>query len=337
MGVKLPGILPMKTIDWVDLKNKKIAIDASNMLYQFLSTIRQKDGTLLMDSQSRVTSHLSGTFYRMSNLMQKGISVCVCFDGEPSELKYKTQQQRRERKEKAREKYKAAKKEEDIESMYKYSKQVVYLSDDMIKETKELLKAMGIPVIQAPQEADAQISFITEKKDVDFAASSDMDCLLHSCPKLIPNLTLSQTRNLPGGKFVYIKPYVIELKEVLKHLDINQDQLIVIGILTGTDYNPKGVLGIGPKTALKLVHQYKDFDTLFKEVKADFNWKQIFAIFKSMPIMKNYQLKWTAPNPDKIREILVEEHDFNEERVNNTIEKITNRDMQQEGLNKFIN
>ncbi len=326
----------MRTVDWQDLKNKRIAIDASNMLYQFLSTIRQRDGTPLMDSKGRITSHLSGTFYRVSNLIQKGIRICVCFDGEPPELKYKTQQIRKKRKERAHKRYENAKKEMDIVSMYKYSKQVTYLNNKIIKETKALLKAIGIPIVQAPQEADAQISFMTEKKDVDFAASSDMDCLLHSCQKLIPNLTLSQTRNLSGGKFVYIKPHVIELKDVLKHLKINQDQLITLGILVGTDYNPKGVPGIGPKTALKLVHQHKNFDKLFKEVKPDFNWKKIFAIFKSMPIMKNYQLRWQEPDVDKITEILVKEHDFSKERVDKTIEKITKRKKEQSGLSKFF-
>ena len=330
MGVKLPGILPVETIKWEDLKGKKIAIDASNMLYQFLSSIRQRDGTPLMDSKKRVTSHLSGIFHRCLNLIQKDIFLCVCFDGKPPELKYKTQQQRKGRKQKAQEKYVEARQEEDIEAMYKYSKQVTYLNNEMVQESKELIKALGIPVIQSPQEADAQISFMCERQDVNFAASSDMDCLLHNCPRLIPNLTLSQTRKLPGGKFVYIQPHLIELKEVLNHLKINQDQLIVMGILTGTDYNPKGVHGIGPKKALNLVQQYKNFDKLFSEIETDFNWKEIYAIFKSMPVMKNYQLKWTSVNEEKVKEILVEEHDFSEERINKALEKIPGKEIKQQ-------
>ena len=336
MGVKLPGLLPIKAISWEDLKGKKIGVDSSNCIFQFLSSIRQRDGTPLMDSKGRTTSHLSGLFHRSANLMQKGIKLCYIFDGEAPALKYRTQQMRRERKERAFEKYNKAKEKEDIDSMHKYSKQFNYLDNEMIIESKELIKALGLPLVQSPSESDAQGSFMVERKDLDYFATSDADALMHGCPRVIPNLTLSQTRNLPGGKFVYIKPYVIELKDVLKHLDINQDQLIVLGILVGTDYNPKGVHKIGPKTALKLVQQYNNFDELFKQVKTDFNWKQIFAIFKSMPIMKNYQLKWTSPNPDKIKEILVEEHDFNEERVNKTIEKITNRDKEQSGLGKWV-
>ena len=337
MGVKLPGILPVKTISWDDLKNKKVGVDSSNTLYQFLSSIRQKDGTPLMDSRGRVTSHLSGIFHRSLNLMQKGIGICFIFDGKPPELKYQTQQQRRERKEKAFEKYKQAEQEEDIESMYRFSKQVTYLKNEMVEESKELLKAMGIPVIQSPSEADAQGAFMVERKDLDYFASSDADCLMHGCPRTIPNLTLSQTRKLPGGKFVYIQPQVIELKDVLSHLGINQDQLIVMGILTGTDYNPKGIPGIGPKKALNLVKQFKKFDKLFSELNPDFDWKKIYAIFKSMPVMKNYQLKWNQLDEKKIKEILVEQHDFSEERINNLLKKYNENKEQrkQKGLGDF--
>ncbi|MBL7148163.1 MAG: flap endonuclease-1 [Nanoarchaeota archaeon] len=336
MGVKLPGILPIKTISWEDLKGKKIGIDFSNVCYQFLSSIRQRDGTPLMDSKGRICSHLSGIFYRSLNLMKKGVRLCYVFDGCPPELKFQTQQARRERKEKAKEKYNKAKEKGDTESMYKYSKQVTYLDNEIVQESKELIKSMGLPIIQSPQESDAQGAFMVERKDLWGFASSDADCLLHGCPRTILNLTLSQTRKLPGGKFVYTQPNLVELQDVLKHLKVNQDQLIVIGILNGTDYNPKGVVGIGPKKALDLVHQYKNFDKLFSELKPDFNWKQIFAIFKSMPVMKNYQLKWKDVDEDKVKEILIEEHDFSKERIEKTLESLRKREKSQKGLSSFF-
>mgnify|MGYP001615498520 CR=1 FL=1 len=336
MGVKLPGILPTKTLSWEDLKNKKIGVDASNSIYQFLSSIRQQDGTPLMDSKGRITSHLMGILTRSSNLMQKGIKLCYVFDGKPPDLKIKTQQARRERKEKAYEKYKQAKDEEDIKSMYKYSKQVTYLNNEMVLESKDLLKAMGIPIVQSPQESDAQGAFMVERKDLWAFASSDADCLLHGCPRTIPNLTLSQKRKLPGNKFVYIQPELIDLNEVLEHLNLNQDQLIAMGILTGTDYNPGGIKGIGPKKALNLVHQYKNFDELFKQVNPDFNWKQIFAIFKSMPVMKNYQLDWTEVDKEKILRILVDRHEFSQDRVEKIISQLDQKPKEQKGLSSWV-
>ena len=338
MGVKLPGILPVKTIEWSDLKGKKIGIDASNTLYQFLASIRQADGTPLMDSKGNITSHLQGLFTRTLNLMNKGIKLCYVFDGKMPSLKTKETQAREERKRLAEEKLEKATKKEDIELMSRYAKQTSRLTKEMVQEAKELVSALGLPVIQAPAEADAQGSFMTKRGDLFAFATSDADTLLHGCPRTISNLTLSQTRKLPNGQFVYIKPQLIELEDVLKHLKINQDQLIVMGILTGTDYAPKGIPGIGPKKALNLVQQYKNFDSLFSEVKPDFNWKQIFAIFKSMPIMENYQLKFDKINEDKIKNLLIKKHEFSEERVNSLLEKHFNekKQKQQFSLGRWV-
>src|SRR3989344_159741 len=324
MGVKLTDLLVKQQISFEDLKGKKIAIDASNMLYQFLSSIRQADGTPLKDRKGNITSHLVGTLSRISNLMDKGVKIVVVFDGKMPLLKVKTQEEREYKKQIAEKKFQEAKEEEDTENMYKYAKQTTRVSKEIFEETKELLIAMGIPVIQAPGESDAQISFMAEQGDVWAAASSDQDCLVYGAPRIITNLTLSQKKKLPSGAIVKTTPELIVLKETLEHLKISQDQLLVIAILIGTDYND-GIARIGPKTALKLVHQYHNFDTLFSEMKADFNWKEIYAVFKSMPIMKNYQLKWSDVNIPKLKELLVERHDFAEDRVDKTLQLITKR------------
>lgn len=338
MGVKLSELVPKKEISFDDLKGKTIGIDFSNACYQFLSSIRQPDGTPLMDSKKRITSHLMGTFNRFSSLISQGIKLVIVFDGKPPKEKILAVEERAQRKALAKEKFEEAKQEEDIGMMLRYAKQTTRLTTDLVEESKRLCKAMGLPVIQAPSEADAQMAFMCENDDIYASASSDYDCLLFNSPRMLINLTLAQKRKLPSGAYIKITPELIELKEVLSSLGINQDQLIVLGILTGTDYNLGGVKGIGPKTALKLVKTHKDFDKLFKEVKAEFNWKKIYAIFKSMPIMKNYQIKFTEPDTDKIKEILVEEHDFSEERVNNTLKKLQEikKSKEQTGLGKWV-
>src|SRR3989344_5689349 len=334
MGIKLGDIITKKEISFNDLNKKRIAIDASNMLYQFISSIRQPDGTPLTDSKGKITSHLQGTFYRLSNLIEKGCLVCVCFDGKPPILKVHEKEQREHRKQLAEGRLEKAKEEGDEESMLKYSKQTSRLTFEMSNEAKELIKAMGLPVIQSPSESDAQISFMCERGDVDYAASSDYDCLLYGCPELLLNLTVSQRRKV-RNTYIAINPEMIELKQVLNELGINNDQLMAMAIMIGTDYN-SGIKGIGPKTALKLVRQNKDFDSLFKELNPDFDWKKIYATFKSMPIMKNYQLKWTEPDSEKIKKILVDEHDFSEERVDKMLERLTKKEKHQRGLSSFF-
>ncbi|MFA5176391.1 MAG: flap endonuclease-1 [Candidatus Nanoarchaeia archaeon] len=338
MGVKLGDLVLKQDITFEELKGKVIAIDASNVIYQFLSSIRQQDGTPLMDSKGNVTSHLVGLFSRTCNLMEKGLKICYVFDGKPPLLKLNTNTLRAARKELAQEKYEKAKAEDNIEEMSKYSKQNIKVNAKIIEEAKELVTYLGLPVIQAPSEAEAQASFMCEQGDVYGVGSQDFDSLLFNAPRLIQNLTLSNKRRLPSGSFIWIKPQVINLKENLKHLEINQDQLIIMCILCGTDYNPGGVKGIGPKTALKLVQQHKDFDEIFKEVKADFNWKEIYATFKSMPIMKNYQLKWNDIDEYKLKKLLIDEHEFSEERINNTLDKLKHvkKEKEQKDLDKWF-
>ena len=337
MGINLGEIIPKREISLEALKGKKIAIDASQTLYQFLSSIRQPDGTPLKDSNNNITSHLMGVSTRIPNLIEKGLKVCFVFDGKPPILKVHEQEQRESRKKLAEKKFKEAKKEEDEELMLRYAKQTTRLTREMSVEAKELIQAYGIPVIQAPSEAEAQCSFMCEQKDVDYVGSSDYDSFIYNAPRVVRNLTLSSRRRLPSGIYVNVHPEVIELKEILKSLEITQDQFIALSILVGTDYNPGGVKGIGPKTAIKLVKQHKNFDELFKEVKADFDWKQIYAVFKSMPIIKNYQLKWAKPNKEKIMKILVDKHEFNQERVEKNLSKlfITTKKQEQSSLDRF--
>jgi flap endonuclease-1 len=336
MGLQISDLVPKKQISLRDLENKKIAVDASQMLYQFLSSIRQPDGTPLMDKNGNITSHLQGIISRVTNLMQQNIKLAFVFDGKPPLLKIKEQEEREYRKQIAQDKFEKAKEEGNESLMLRYSKQTVKVKKEMVDETKELIQALGLPVIQAPSEAEAQCAFLNERGDVDFIGSSDYDSLLYGAPKIVRNLTLSTRKRLPSGIYVSINPELIELNDVLNNLGINQDQLMVLAILVGTDYND-GVPKIGPKTALKLVKQYHDFEELFKAVNADFNWKQIYATFKNMPIIKNYKLKWTNPDLEKVKEILVTRHDFNEERVNKNLERIFKiKPKTNESLNKWF-
>ena len=330
MGLQISEIVPKKDIEISNLKGKTLAVDAFNVIYQFLSTIRQPDGTPLMDSKQRITSHLSGLFYRNMSLIYEGIKLIYVFDGKAPALKYGTQEKRQEIKDQAKEKYELAKSEEDTEAMGKYARQIVHLDKEKIQESKELLEAMGIAVIQAPGEGEAQASYIAKTEETVYAiASQDYDCLLFQAPRLIQNLTLAKKRKTVSG-YVEIKPQLIELKEVLKELDITHEQLICIGILSGTDYNPGGVKGIGQKKALKLVKEHitpeKIFEALDKLVSegkyvVDFDWKEIFELMKHPNIDKDYKIEFPKINFDKIKEILTE-HDFSEERIESQFDKL---------------
>jgi len=330
MGLSIRDIIPRKEIEIEDLKGKVICVDAFNALYQFLSTIRQPDGTPLMDSEERITSHLSGVFYRNINLMNSGVKLVYVFDGIPPELKRKIHRKRKEVRDLAEERYESARSEEDFGKMKSYSSQMVRLNDGMISESKELLEAMGIAVIQAPGEGEAEAAYLCHvKKSVYASASQDYDSLLFGADKLVRNLTLSRRRKTFNG-YVEVKPEIIDLEKVLNYHEINLDQLICLGILVGTDYNPKGVPGIGQKKALDIVKKYKYPVEVFKHVEVrindlpdedKFDWKEIYELFHKADV-RDFEIKFPKVDEDKIKEILVERHEFSEERVEKQINRL---------------
>lgn len=308
MGVNLRDIIKSEIIGLNELKGKAIAIDAMSFLYQFLSSIRQPDGTPLMDSQGRTTSHLSGLMYRTSQLIKHGIKPVYVFDGKPPELKSKEIKRRKERKAEAHEKWEKAKEEGDMELALKHAKRTSRFTEEMLDDSKKLLTFMGIPWIQAPSEGEAQCVYMCKKGDAWAVASQDYDAILLGAPKLIKNLTLGRGRDIE----------IIYGEKVLENLNLTREQLIDIAILIGTDFN-SGVHGIGPKKALKIVSESQ-----INELELDFDIGAVREIFLKPKTTDDYELKWKTPDKENLIKFLCDEHDFSRKRVEkagNDIEK----------------
>ena len=326
MGLQIGGLVPRTEVKFADLDGKVIAVDAYNAIYQFLSSIRQADGTPLQDKDGRTTSHLSGLFYRNIALLSEGIKLVYVFDGEYDALKTKTHEKRRAAKDAMEVKFRTALEEEDVDAMGKYAKGFGKVTEEVVEESKELLKAMGVAVVQAPGEGEMQCAEIVKSGKAYAVASQDYDALVVGGKRLIQNLTLARKRKIRGGNFIYIAPEIIEYEKILMELGINGDQLIALAILVGTDFNPGGVKGIGPKKALALVKQKKYPVLIFEDVverfgDLGFDWKRIFEMFKK-PNVRNVELNFGKLDEDKIKEVLVERHDFSEDRVEKQLEKL---------------
>jgi len=322
MGVQIGELIPRREIELENLYGKKVAIDAFNAMYQFLSNIRQRDGTPLMDSKGRITSHLSGFFYRTINLMEAGIKPAYVFDGEPPAFKRKELEKRREAREEAEEKWHEALERGDVEEAKKYAMRATKLNETLVEDAKRLLELMGVPVVQAPSEGEAQAAYMARKGDVYASASQDYDSLLFGAPRLVRNLTITGRRKLPGKNvYVDVKPELIILEEVLKELGIDREKLIELAILVGTDYNPGGIKGIGPKKALAIVKHSKDPLRKYQRM-SDVDLYAIKEFFLNPPVTDDYELKWREPDEEGILKFLCDEHDFSEERVKNGLERL---------------
>lgn len=335
MGVQIADILPKKQVKLEDLSGKTIAVDAFNWLYQFLSSIRQPDGTPLQDSQGRITSHLSGLLYRNAKLIENNIRVAYIFDGKPPELKKTLAAMRREIKEEAKAKLAAAIEAGDDEEARRQASRTAELTHEMKEESKELLLAMGIPVVQAPSEGEAFCAHMCKHHDAYCVASQDSDSMLFGAPRMIRNLNITGKRRI-RGKEIFIYPEIIELSEVLKELGITHEQLIILSILTGTDYNPGGIKGLGPRKSLKIVKEHVTFEKVFENVKWEFEVepRMIFDAFSEKEYIRP-EMNFQKPDPEKIRKILCDEHDFSRERVDSVIEKLSEK-TSQKSLSSFF-
>lgn len=326
MGVNLRDLIPRTTIKLEDLSGKSIAIDAYNALYQFLAIIRQPDGTPLKDSSGRVTSHLSGLIYRTSNLVELGIKPIYVFDGAPPALKEVEIKRRLKVKEQALVLYERALKEGKTEEARMYAQATSHLKDYMAEDSKRLLDLMGIPWIQAPSEGEAQAAHLTKRGHADYCASQDYDSLLFGAPRFVRNITISGRRKLPS-KNIYIEviPEVVELDQVLRECGITYEQLVDVGILIGTDFNPDGIKGLGPKTALKLIKEHVDLENALlhlKNVEFPVEPRRIREIFLHPKVSDDYKLEWKEPDMEGIVDFICSGRDFSEERVRKAVEKM---------------
>ena len=255
-----------------------------------------------------------------------GIKPVYVFYGTPPALKEVEIKRRARIKEKALVHYERALKEGKIEEARTYAQATSRLKDYMTADSKRLLTQMGVPWIQAPSEGEAQAAYLAKKGDTDYCASQDYDSLLFGAPRLIRNVTISGRRKLPR-KNVYIEvtPQIVELGQVLKQLNITHKQLIDVGILMGTDFNPDGIKGVGPKTAVKLIQQHGTLEkaaSTLKQAEFPVEPNRIREIFQHPKVTDNYHLTWKEPNVEGVVNFLCRERDFSEDRVRKALKKM---------------
>jgi flap endonuclease-1 len=155
-------------------------------------------------------------------------------------------------------------------------------------------------------------------------ASQDYDSLLFGSTRLVRNLS-AIARQEPESKEVHaeVDPELIELEEVLKTLDLTREQLVLVGLLIGTDYN-EGVARVGPITALKLVREHQTLENVLAKCRfpGQTDIKKVYEFFLNPPHTDNYQMTWTPPKTDELLRFLVRDHDFSQERAEKAVQRL---------------
>lgn len=334
MGIKqLMAIIKDEAPDAVkegEIKNqfgRKVAIDASMSIYSFLIAVRS-GGEMLTNEEGETTSHLMGMFYRTLRIVDNGIKPVYVFDGAPPKLKSGELAKRFQRKATATEGLEEAKETGTAEDIEKFSRRTVRVTREHNAECQKLLKLMGIPFIIAPTEAEAQCAVLARAGKVYAAASEDMDTLCFDSPILLRHLTFSEQRKEPIQEVI--------LEKVLAGLNMDRKQFVDLCILLGCDYLDP-IPKVGPHTALKLIREHGDLETLVAWIKAD--KKERYTIPEDWPYQDARELffnpdvrpadhedcdfKWEAPDIEGLVKFLVAEKGFSEDRVRSAAQKLT--------------
>jgi flap endonuclease-1 len=323
VGVVLTPIIQNQPIALEALREKMLAVDGNGELYQFLALIRLRDGTPLRDAHGRVTSHLSGLFFRTTRLIAEyGLRLVFVFDGAPPSRKAATLEKRREIKRQFEREHAEALARGDLAEAYSKATMTSRLTREMVGEARELLRLLGLPTVQAPAEGEAQAAHMAQKPDVWAAASKDYDTLMFGAPRLVRFLTISGKEFLPSaGTFRPIVPEIIELQRQLDAWQITRTQLVDLAILIGTDFN-EGVRGIGPKKALRLVQAHGRIEDMPADIRdAVGDPSEVRDIYLHPAVTDEYSMQFGQPDVDGVIRFLCDERLFSRERVTAALER----------------
>lgn len=251
----------IKEANLSQLHGRKIAIDASMQIYQFLISIRQggpnNAAAMLTNADGEPTSHIQGLFNRAIRFMTEGIKPVFVFDGKPPDIKSNELVKRREKREKAQQALAEAKESGNVEEQEKQEKRLVRAGTKENNDCKRLLNLMGIPIVEAPCEAEAQAAALCRSGEVWGVGTEDMDALTFACPVLIRKMTFANASKSDVQQMEYAK--------AIEGLGLTHDQFVDLCILLGCDYCDS-IKKVGPKTALKLIREYGTIEKILQNI-----------------------------------------------------------------------
>jgi flap endonuclease-1 len=302
---------------------RKVAIDASMTLYQFMIAVRS-GGETLTNENGEVTSHLQGLFSRSIRFLEMGIKPVYVFDGKPPKAKSGELEMRRAKNAEAKAELEKATEAGDAEAIEKYKKMSVRVSKSENEDCKRLLRLMGMPVVEAPCEAEAQCAELCKGGLVYATATEDMDALTFGSPILLRHFTQSEAKKQPILQFT--------LATVLQELGFTMEEFTDLCILLGCDY-ANTVKGVGPVKALELIRKYRTLEKCIESLdKSKYgvpenlqaeieSAREEFARHEVTPASE-VELKWGDCDEKGLTDFLVTEKCFNEDRVKNGIAKL---------------
>ena len=304
------------------LSGKRVAVDASLILYQQLL---KSPGKIFKNSKGKITSHITGVFYKIMNYISLNIEMIFIFDGKPPDNKQDCINQRKEKSKKAKEASLASTSEEEKQ---KLEKSALRLTSEMVNDVKRLLNLMGISYIHPDVgEGEAYASELCRMGYVDYVLTEDMDTMAYACPKLIRNCI---DKSLKRKDIVSIFDYT----KIISDIELTHEQFLDFCILCGCDYCPV-VPRIGEATAMKLIKTHCNIEEIIEKTKTKYAFpenyidtfneaKKNFKIFTDNIKVEDIDIKTSVRDIEGLSTFLIEEVEMNEKRVQNSLKKFHN-------------
>ncbi len=323
MGLNLRNLLHPATISLDELAGERLAIDAYGLFYQYLTMLRDKQGHTLRDAHGNTTSHLVGLVSRTEQLVAAGVTPAYVLDGPPHPLKENTIAKRVAAKNEATGRLEQARMDGDMDMIRKSAAATTRVTRNDAENAALLLKVCGIPVIQAPADAEAQCAALAAAGNVQAAASQDYDTLIFGAPRIVRNLT--NTRR--GLEEILLAAFLIEHR-------LDRETLVDLACIVGNDFFP-GIHGLGSKGALRLLDRHGSLERILERAengtppadhaerrvqtalkKIDTNMLQeVRNVFLNPPHDPQARVEPGAPDAAGIHERLVEIHGMSRARA----------------------
>jgi len=199
------------------------------------------------------------------------------------------------------------------------------MKDGMVEDSKRLLGFFGIPYIDAPSEGEATAAHLTQTGQAFASASQDFDSVLFGAKILVRNFTNSGRRKIPNrNTYIEIEPEIIDYDKTLAELGLTREEIVDVGILIGTDFNPDGFERIGPKTALKMIKEYSKLEKIPKiqDELAEIDYNQIRKIFLEPEVKEVSEIVFDKIDYEGITNYLVAERSFSPDRVQTSLNRL---------------
>jgi len=305
-----PSSITINTFE--NYENKSIAIDTSLVLYKYIAAMR-KTGKDLTTKDGVVTSHLHGLIFLINKLLSHKITPIFVFDGKAPDIKKDTLSKRHDNRKIAEDKLL------DLENLtpeekITYFMQTTKLSHDIIKDTKLMLKTLGIPYVNSPEEADAQMVCLLQKNLVYAVATEDMDLLTFGGDRVLKNFFSTKENKI----------IEVDRDKMLKQLKLTSKQFIDLTILLGCDYLPT-LSRIGYVKSFDYITQYKSLDKILEVVSKpdNYDYKTVREYFENATsncnVPSEENLKIIKTDVDAIYKLLVDKFEFNLGKYNSFI------------------